>query len=337
MLAEVVRRTKVFAAPPLFVNDGPGGITLTHSNNFWYGVVCGTIASTGDDYNYALYEVTPDAYGNWQVQQSGRAGIGYELNKNLAVPLGKVVQVKPGFNGEYLFESYAQYVNSPVKCGSSSSMSSESSESSQSSQSSICNTEYAWALLSVQCVNGQYVGTWGNQCTGATTNISPYSLAQCITCGTCGSSSMASIAYNLSCAGVTLDCPWPNQLTLTVTGTCPWIPGGSYTTTIFSGGPDVAWYWTFDVGDDVNWRVQGQIFCTGYSSAEYCNGPLVLNGTSSCTGFLPVGYECDSALNQTWAGSVYPCVDCTITLASGEFVLHLKDNGPGAPGCGPCG
>lgn len=137
MLNEIVRRTKLFAAPPLFIQDGAGGATLTFSDNKWFAVICGR---EGED--YIVYEVVPDVNGAWQILPEGRSGVAFEFNKFSGIPEGKIVQIKPGFKGEYIFECYAHEVVRPVSCVSSpssegSSFSSEVSSESSSAQSSI--------------------------------------------------------------------------------------------------------------------------------------------------------------------------------------------------------
>ena len=127
---ELAQRGKLFAAPPLYLTDGPGGSTLTFSDNEFWAVVCCPNA----DGSYLISEVAFIGGGTPVVMEGGRQASGWNLSRDFVNP-GTVTRVYPGFGGEFVFLATEQSPRITDYCPSCDESSSSSSSSSQSSSS----------------------------------------------------------------------------------------------------------------------------------------------------------------------------------------------------------
>lgn len=357
MLEEILRKSKLYTAPPLNIQDGPGGTTLVFDDNQWWGVVCGAFPGIPD--GYAVFEVVPNTGGTWQLLPSGRNGVAYEANKNSGVPQGKISRIYPGFSGEYVFDCYATEINIPISCSSASSGGSGSSGSSgsgSSGSSGCCFTPaYQWVLINEECIGGVVRHTWGNIITGEATYFNPYTLTQCVDCTPCSSSSGSSGNYTppvlLSATidpdGMTLTTHW-NQF-VTSAGNNPTIPG--FVINYFSGnGTNVIQYTiTPTVAAGPNKMANFPQFvvenAVGQPNAVFNNFTVVNNstqpggssssgggGSSSSGGGVPPGQGAcccnDNGLGQPCCLGVMTEGECTVAAgvvcvnAGGAFTWH---------------
>lgn len=108
---EVYRLSRMFAEAPLeIVNTGTQPL-LRFVNPDFPAIIVAEMPATASYVPYAWLEVEPNGDGEWLIKSDGRSssddGVlnpAYERNNNPNVPVGAVVWLRPGIDGEYIFD-----------------------------------------------------------------------------------------------------------------------------------------------------------------------------------------------------------------------------------------